>query len=270
MFVRHFLFLLLLVAAVAGPALYFNVSSPADWLSDNSDRPQASRVPARLSSYSLSPDRLNSPVSLPVASRNVNNDFNPSQNGLLSPPAAPIANTTVLPGDGNGPYGNAIPLEFMPITNLGEIIRFDVSPEWVRQRWERASLTDGDIGLTGMRVPLVTGVNANDLFGSLTYYFDSQQTVQRITFQGWAGDPSRMVGFLTSSYGFKNQPTSAAGLYVTKRFGYSTGVLYMQHSNVIQRSNPTQQVAMMLEVNNPNGPYRLSQEVTAAVFNTHR
>lgn len=268
---RHFLFLLLMIAAVAGPVLYYNIGWPVDWLQGDNRVAQTDGVPARLSSFNLSPERLHAPVSLPVAARNVTNDFNPSQSGILSPPAAPIDQTTVLPGDANGPYLNAVPLEFMPITNLGEIFRFDISPSWVKGRWERASLTAGDVGLSGMRVSLVTGVNAQDLFGSLTYYFDTRQTVQKITFQGWSGDPSALVNLMSSSYGFKNQPTSAAGLYVAKKFGRSpTGVLYMQHANVMRSSNPTQKVAIMLEVNNPNGPYKLSEEVSATVFNTHR
>ena len=270
MFNRHFLFILLLIAAVAGPALYYNVGWPTDWFNRN-EFAQSQQIPARLSSFSLSPERLSAPVSLPVARINGANDLNPSQMaGVVSPPATPIPQTLILPGDANGPDLNAVPLEFMPITNLGEVFRFDVSPNWVKQRWDRTSVTSGDVGLTGMRVSLVTGVNATDLFGSLTYFFDARQTVQKITFQGWAGNPAGLVNFMTSAYGFKNQPTSAAGLYIAQSRNRSTGALFMQHPKVIRNSNPTQQVAIMLEINNPNGPYQLSQDVAATVFNNHR
>ena len=267
MFNRHFLFILFLGAATVGPALYFNSGWPTDWFR-NRDGFAQDKLTARLANFSLSPDRLGAPVSLPAATRDIANDFNPSR--AFSPPATPIPQTMILPGDANGPDANAIPLEFMPITDLSEVFRFDVNPTWVRQRWERASITAGDVGLSGMRVSLVTGVNATDLFGSLTYYFDARQTVQKITFQGWSGNPNSLVNFMTSAYGFQNRPTNAAGLYVAQNRNRQTGVLYMQHPNVIRSSNPTQQVAIMLEVNNPNGPYQLSQEVASTVFNVHR
>ena len=271
MFNRHFLFILFLVAASVGPVLYFNASWPTDWLNTR-DSFVKDKVTAQLANFSLSPDRLGAPVSLPTATLDARNDFNPSRavSPMFSPPATPIPQTMILPGDANGPNANAIPLEFMPIADLSEIFRFDVNPTWVRQRWQRASVMAGDVGLSGMRVSLVTGVNATDLFGSLTYFFDARQTVQKITFQGWAGNPNSLVNFMTSAYGFKNRPTNAAGLYVAQDRNRSTGVLYMQHPNVIRGNNPTQQVAIMLEVNNPNGPYQLSQEVASTVFNVHR
>ena len=260
-----------MVGAIAGPALYYNADFLSRWTRPGNELAANRNVPAHLANFSLSPDRLGAPVSLPVASRNVANSFNPATaSGFISPPATPIPQTLILPGDANGPDVNAVPLEFLPITNLGEIFRFDINPSFVTQRWDRTSIAAGDPGLSGMRVSLVTGVNATDLFGSLTYYFDARQTVQKITFQGWSGDPSGLVNFMRSAYGFKGQPTNAAGLYIAQNNNRSTGVLYMQHPHIIRSDNPTQQVAIMLEVNNPNGPYQLSQEVASAVFNTHR
>ena len=268
---RHILFFLLLLAATLGPVLYFQTGNRSGWL-DQLDQTPSKSVPTHLAKFSLSPDKLDSPISLPVAVRNVNNDFNPSQSSSIpnSPPAIPISDSNILPGDAHGPNVNAIPLEFLPVTNLGDIFRFDINPSWVKQRWDRTSITTGEPGLSGMRVSLVTGVNSDDLFGSLTYFFDARQTVQKISFQGWAGNPDKLIHFMTSAYGFKNRPTSAAGLYVAQKRERSTGVLYMQHASVIRSSNPTQQVAIMLEVNNPHGPYNLSQEIATAVFNTRR
>ena len=271
MFNRHYLFFVLLIAAVAGPATYFNSSPLAKWVWPEQPESNASQLPAQLASFSLSPDRLDTPISLPVAQRTVTNEFNPSMSqGMVSPPAAPLPQSLILPGDENGPQANAIPLEIMPIQDMGEIFRFDISPNWVKQRWDRTSITAGDIGLSGMRISLVTGVNATDLFGALTYYFDARQTVQKITFQGWSGDPTNLINFMRSAYRFRRQPSSSAGLYLAQDRNRSTGVIYMQHPRVIRSNNPTQQVAIMLEVNNPNGPYQISQEVAATVFNTHR
>ena len=228
-----------------------------------------SGIPARSpSSFDLSPTGLSQPVStVQVSAPGYGAPGNPARtNYINSPPPAPLPNDVILPGTASGPDFNAVPLEFMPVTNLGEILRFDINAAWVRNRWSRISTTAGPNGLQGLRVPLVTGVNTSDLFGSLTYYFDDRQTAQKITFRGWTGDPSQLVQYTTSNFGLKNQPTSAAGLYVAKSWRKASGALYMQHPNVISRDNPTQKVAILLELNNPNGPYELSAEVASMIF----
>ncbi len=277
---RPFLVVILLAAALVGPAVYFN-DSWTDW--NPADSNGSSQIGLSVGNISgapvfgssrpdFSPAGLASHVStIPVANANFSSDFNPSQWAAnLSPPPTPFPQTLILPGDANGPDFNAIPLEFVPVIHLGEIFRFDVGPQWVKQRWERVSNSPGNAGLNGLRVPLVTGVNTYDLFGSMTYYFDRDQVLQKITFRGWSGNPEGLVQLVTREYGFKNQPTSSAGLYLGKRLGQSTGVLYMQHPNVIRVENPTQQVAILLEINNPDGSYELNEEVSAMVFHSPR
>ncbi len=269
MFSRHVLFVGLLAAALIGPAVYFNDS----WNEWDSERGAAlssgsvAAVPAHSASW-LAPSGLAGNVStVSVSASNPANDFNPSRIAAFnSPPPTPIPSTLILPGDANGPDFNAVPLEFMPVADLAEIFRFDVDQNWVKQRWQRVSNSPGAYGLSGLRVPLVTGVNSNDLFGSLTYFFDAQQNLQKITFRGWSGNPERMVNLVSTNFGFKQKPTTAAGLYTAGRSGNSTGVLYLQNPTVIRAENPTQQVAMLLEINNPKGSHKLSRDVAAIVF----
>lgn len=275
MFSKHTLFVLLVVGVLVGPALYYN----NDWSRFNSvadvgyANGSLATIPVRTpSSFDLSPNGLNQQVStIHVASSGIGGKLNPARNGVInSPPAAEFRDNVIWPGNALGPDFNAVPLEFMPVTDLSEIFRFDANPAWVRQRWDRVSLSAGESGLSGLRVPLVTGVNASDLFGSLTYYFDSNQVAQKITFQGWTGNPNGLVQFVTKNYGFKNQPTTSAGLYVAKSWRKSTGALYMQHPNVIRSENVNQQVAILLEINNPDGSYELSTNVAAMIFNKSR
>ena len=47
------------------------------------------------------------------------------------------------------------------------------------RRWPRVT-TVPQFALAGLRVPLVTGTQIDDLAGSLTYYFDRTDQVQRI------------------------------------------------------------------------------------------
>jgi hypothetical protein len=68
-------------------------------------------------------------------------------------------------------------------------------------------------------VPLVTGTRPDDIAGSLTYYFDKRQQLQRITFEGVVGDERRLVNFVTGQYKLKAEPTLGAGLYVAKWSG---------------------------------------------------
>ena len=64
---------------------------------------------------------------------------------------------------------------------------------WVLARWPRVSTRLANLDLQGYRVPLVSGTADGDLAGSLTYYFNSQQRVQRITFIGSTGDARPLV-----------------------------------------------------------------------------
>jgi hypothetical protein len=217
--------------------------------------------------FSLAPSGLSQNVAtIPVSAPLAGSAPNPSRsNSVFSLPAAKISDTVAWTVNSTEPA----PLEFVP-ASLNEVLIFDLTPNGVRQRWERVSLTTGEAGLTGMRVPLTTGVNSNDLFGSLTYYFDNQQVLQRIGFRGWTGNPQSLIDLVTQRFSFKKQATSAAGLYVAKSWGQSTGVLYLQYANVMNSSNPNQHIAVMLEVNNPRSSSKLSAEVSSVVFGPGR
>lgn len=178
------------------------------------------------------------------------------------PPAMrsiPASGTVILPGTANGPDLTAAPMEFLPTTNLAELFRFDVSPDWVKNRWPRVSTAPTEPGLHGMRVVLVTGTNQNDLHGSLTYHFDANHRVQRVSFQGWTGDTTRLLRLMTQTYNFRSHPTLYAGLYLTGNRNGQTGALIMRNPDVVRAENPNQKIAVFLEVNNPNGNFVLSQ-----------
>ena len=127
------------------------------------------------------------------------------------------AQTFVLPGNAHGPNLNAQPLEFLPITNFEEVIRFDATQGWIKSRWKRVFPTPVADGLHGLRVALVTGTNSWDLHGSLTYFLDPSQRVQRITFRGWAGDATKLTNLLNQKYGFRPQQTHWAGFYIAQK-----------------------------------------------------
>ncbi|MGA2798616.1 MAG: DUF6690 family protein, partial [Thermoguttaceae bacterium] len=100
----------------------------------------------------------------------------------------------------------ALSVEGAPTPALADVLRFDVSPAWVLQRWPRVSTDLALLQLHGYRVPLVTGTKANDVAGSLTYYFNPAQQVQQITLRGTTGDPRAIINFMNTRYGYVRRP----------------------------------------------------------------
>jgi hypothetical protein len=121
-------------------------------------------------------------------------------------------------------------LEGSPTPTLAEVLRFDVSPTWVLQRWPRVSSDLALLQLHGYRVPLVTGTKANDVAGSLTYYFNPAQQVQQITLRGTTG---RLV-FETVNAG-----------------GKTTGTMIIKSAPVVRADLPFQRYALDLTIERP-------------------
>ncbi|PQO43347.1 DUF6690 family protein [Blastopirellula marina] len=158
-----------------------------------------------------------------------------------------------------------LPVAGPPVQDFLEVFNFNVDSRWVTMRWPRVSTTLADLNLEGLRAPLVTGSQYDDLAGSITYYFDRDGHVQRITFQGSTGDERRLVGMLTQHFGFKHEPTLDAGLYLVKWNGDPTSVLMLRSANVVSASQPHARLSVSLEINRPSRYYGLSPHMAAAV-----
>ncbi|NOZ41500.1 MAG: hypothetical protein GXP24_14925, partial [Planctomycetes bacterium] len=114
-------------------------------------------------------------------------------------------------GPGAALYPTVTPLEGLPAMSLNEVFNMNVSKEWVYQRWARKSTALSELGLFGIRVPLVTGTQLYDLAGSLTYFFGNDGKVKRISFHGTTGDTTPLVTLATQQYGLRQQSTPVAG-----------------------------------------------------------
>ena len=169
--------------------------------------------------------------------------------------------TRTFRGNAFGPDLTSETTGFVPVANFQEIFRFDVSPTWVKQRWDRLTTIPPQNGLHGLRTALVTGTNSWDLNGSLTYFFDQNHRIQRLSFRGWVGDPSRLVALCTQHFGFKPRPTHWAGLYLGEFGGKTTGALLMKDPNSIDRRNQVQRTAVIMEINQPASNFKLSDEM---------
>mgnify|MGYP006966871329 CR=1 FL=1 len=119
---------------------------------------------------------------------------------LLEVPLPSEAQAAADEGSGNRPVPLLPTITGPASDDLFTLFRFDVSPRWVTERWSRVSTIRAEPGWEGLRVPLVTGTKVDDLAGSLTYYFDSQHQVRRITFHGVTGDERKLVAFVSRVY----------------------------------------------------------------------
>jgi hypothetical protein len=127
-----------------------------------------------------------------------------------------------------------------PVYRLEEVLRFDVSTTWVTSRWPRISAGLAELDLHGYRVPLVTGTGEQDLAGSLTYYFNKQQEVEKITFRGGTGDPRNLVALLTSQFKFEREVTNDPSLvlYAVKWNGKDRSELRIHQARVVRADSP--------------------------------
>ncbi|MAT69308.1 MAG: hypothetical protein CMJ58_07250 [Planctomycetaceae bacterium] len=115
----------------------------------------------------------------------------------LAPPEAP--GSEIIPV--------STPLEGYPTYAVQDVFRMDVTKEWVYQHWPRKSTSLAELGLFGVRVPLVTGPQLHDLAGALTYYFGPTGRVERISFRGRTGDTTQIVMLVQQRFGLKWQQT---------------------------------------------------------------
>ncbi|MFN9182660.1 MAG: DUF6690 family protein [Planctomycetota bacterium] len=168
--------------------------------------------------------------------------------------------TAYYPGTALGPDLSAQPLQFMPVQDLGQVFRFDWTPEMITQRWERVSVIEEGDGLRGMRVAFVSGVNTTDIHGSLTFYFDAGKVLQRIGFRGWTGDPTAIAGLVQNAYQMQPKRSNLSGCYTSSSWGRTKGVMLLKPPAVIRAELPQQRMAILLDLVNPNGTAQVSEE----------
>lgn len=162
--------------------------------------------------------------------------------GQVRPPATQGPGATLYPTE--------TPLEGFPTTSLNEVFNLNVSKEWVYQRWARKSTALSELGLYGIRVPLVTGTQLHDLAGSLTYFFGDNGQVNRISFHGTTGDTTQLVRLVAQQYGLQQQTTPIAGeqLFQIKQQNQVFSELRTRPAAVLWASSPHDSFSVDLEL----------------------
>lgn len=171
--------------------------------------------------------------------------------------------SSAVPQIGNMPIGK--PAAAPVFQDFSHFINFNATPRWIMETWPRVSTTLSDLHYEGMRVPLVSGSGIDDIAGSLTYYFDQDKQLQRITFHGTTGDERRLVSMLTQYYKFEAEPSVAGSLYMVKWNGDPVSVLRVEPAPVINQNLPHTRLKIDLEINRPSRYYSLSPEMAQLV-----
>ncbi len=205
----------------------------------------SSAVPAANAGFSMQPFQSNPNIYHPASAST-------TVNTARWPGTSPVPDSRPLV-QGQPPVYNAF-------ANPSEYLDFHVTPDWIRSRWERISVATGEDNLTGMRVALVSGPRPADVHGSLTYYFDSTQQLQRVTFRGWIGEPTEFVQFVTSRHGLSQQSSQAAGLYKKTSWGKLQAFLRLDNPPVINRESSNEQLMILLEIINPASSLAISRQ----------
>jgi hypothetical protein len=145
------------------------------------------------------------------------------------------------------------PVEGYSARDLGEVLRFDGTPEWVMARWPRVTTSLAEIDMLGYRVPLVTGTNPDDLAGSLTYYFDKSRHVSQINFHGTTGNPQKIVALVTSRFSFVPQRTDDPNLalYQLKWNGKAVSELKIRTARILRADQPNTRFEVDLAMKRP-------------------
>ncbi|MCY2997780.1 MAG: hypothetical protein NT168_06675 [Planctomycetota bacterium] len=150
--------------------------------------------------------------------------------------------------------------DFQPPIDLREVLRFDIDPDFVYRRFARVSTVLSDLSLDGLRVPLVSGTQAYDVAGSLTYYFDINKTLRRIQMQGVTGDARGLIELMVQHYRLHAEPSLGGQLLSTRWNNRVTSFMHVAPAPVVTSASPNARFAFYLEINPPADHYGLSQE----------
>lgn len=174
--------------------------------------------------------------------------------------AADLSGISGMTNVGAAGFSNGSALVGGPIYDLREVLRFDISPEWVTSRFSRVTTVLADTELEGLRVPLVTGIGPADLAGSITYYFDASGKLQRVMLHAFTGDASRVVATMTQFYGLQAEPSLDAGVYTRRWNATPVHFLRLTRAPIVYSDALHHKLTVYLELNQPDLRYGISTE----------
>jgi hypothetical protein len=156
------------------------------------------------------------------------------------------------------------PLEGTRFHSIDQVLRFDITKDWVYRNWARKSTWPTDVGLVGVRVPLVTGTDIAALAGSLTYFFNAQGQLEHISFRGTTGDATALVSFVTRTYQFQwSSAPVGEQVYQVKSGNRVQSELRTRPQAVLWTTAPHSSISVELELARPGSKRYLPPRVPA-------
>ncbi|MEZ6087958.1 MAG: DUF6690 family protein [Pirellulaceae bacterium] len=156
-----------------------------------------------------------------------------------------------------------------PFRDFRDFLRFDATPAWVTAQFSRVTTVLADPQLEALRVPVVTGAKPDDLAGTVTYSFTREHRLQRISFNGFTGDPTRLVSLMLAYYHLSPDHSLGSGCYTYGWNGNPSSLLKITPTPVVYAESPNARFTVFLELNQPNSPYGISS-AAADVVNAAR
>jgi hypothetical protein len=158
--------------------------------------------------------------------------------------------------------GAAVPsteLRGLPGVSLADALRFDVTPAWVSSTWPHVTPQRMETGWYGLRVPLVTGTDTADVAGSLTYYFNAQNYVERITLYGFTDDAEPLISLVQQNYSLRPFAAVGRGLWLSFHQEVPIGMLRIDDA-MLRSGGHGGRYRIDLELNLPREGATLRQE----------
>ena len=174
-------------------------------------------------------------------------------------PFQPIS--TNLKGPGSEVYQSLAPVEGYRGMSLPTLLRWDITKEWVYRNWNRKTTGLAEVGLYGVRVPIVTGTQVTDIAGTLSYYFDTNGQLQKIRLHGTTADTSPLVQIAMSNYGMQRRAPRTPGdqLYQAAEGKQVRAELSTRPSRVLWSTQPHSSFQVDMELNRTGGNYWVVQ-----------
>lgn len=171
-----------------------------------------------------------------------------------APPATFERPTAEAPnGPGSEVYRRPAPFEGRVQHSLDEVLRWEVTKDWVFRSWDRKSTGLADPKLFGVRVPVVTGQGMADVAGALSYYFDAQGRLQRIRLVGTTADTNSIVRLAMQRFGLQRRVSPSPGdqLYQLVENDRVRSQLRTRPESVLWGTSPHNSFRIDLELNRP-------------------
>lgn len=171
-----------------------------------------------------------------------------------SPQVIPATIDTGLYGPGAEVYRAPAPIEGYRGQPLSALLRWDITKEWVYRNWDRKSTGLAELGLFGVRAPIVTGTRMTDIAGTISYYFDNNGLLQKIRLHGTTADTTELVHLAATSFGMQRRSSIQTGnqlFQATEKNNQIRNELRTETQSVLWSTSPHTSFMVDLEVNRP-------------------